>query len=82
MISYIFKILLVSLFLINISFSEIIKEIEITGNKRISRETIIVLGKIDLNIDYNNDKLNKLTKKLYATEFFKDVSIILKDNKL
>ena len=82
MMRYIFKILLVSLFLINTSLSEIIKEIEISGNKRISRDTIIVLGKIDLNINYDNDKLNKLTKRLYATEFFKNISIILKDTTL
>ena len=75
---YIFKILFVSLFLIGSSFSEIIKKVEITGNKRISRETIIVLGKINLNVNYNDNELNELTKRLYETEFFEDISILLK----
>ena len=76
MIKYIFKIFFVSLFLIGSSFSEIIKKIEIIGNKRISRETIIVLGKINLNVDYSDNELNILTKRLYETEFFKDISVL------
>ena len=82
MIKYILKILFVSLFLIGSSFSEIIKKIEITGNKRISRETIIVLGKINLNVDYSDNELNILTKRLYETEFFKDISVLLKEKTL
>ncbi len=82
MIKYIFKIFFVSLFLIGSSFSEIIKKIEIIGNKRISRETIIVLGKINLNVDYSDNELNILTKRLYETEFFKDISVLLKEKTL
>ena len=82
MIKFIIKIFCVSLFLISSSLSEIINKLEITGNKRISRETIIVLGKINLNTNYNDNELNILTKRLYATEFFKDISINLKKNTL
>ena len=80
-IKYILKVF-GSLFLISSSLSEIINKLEITGNKRISRETIIVLGKINLNTNYNDNELNILTKRLYATEFFKDISINLKNNTL
>ena len=80
MIKFLFKIILINIFLISSAYAEIIKEIQITGNKRISKETITVLGEINYKKDYDEDKLNDLTKKLYKTNFFKDVSIILKNN--
>ena len=80
MIKFLFKIILINTFLISSAFTEIIKEIQINGNKRISKETITVLGEINYKKDYDEDKLNDLTKKLYKTNFFKDVSIILKNN--
>ena len=40
------------------------------GNKRISKESIIVFGKIDLNKDYNQVDLNLILKNLYETQFF------------
>ena len=42
--------------------SEIIKDIKISGNKRISNETVLVLGGIKLNDNFTSDKLNKLKK--------------------
>ena len=77
MINFLFKILLFNALLISTTYSEIIKDINITGNKRISKETITVLGKINLTSDYDQNKLNDLTKRLYETEFFKDVSVDL-----
>ena len=53
-----FKFLTTLLFFIFLSISigktEILKEIKIDGNQRISKETIIVLGKIEINTNYNN----------------------------
>ena len=35
------------------SYSEVVKDVEIKGNDRISKETIIVLGDISVGKDYN-----------------------------
>ena len=61
-------------------YAETIEKIDITGNKRISESTIRVLGEINTGIDYDNNKLNDLIKKLYNTEFFENVSVVLSNN--
>ena len=62
------------------SYADIIKDIKISGNKRISKESIIVFGKIEKNIDYSNSKLNSLLKELYKTNFFKKVQLNIDNN--
>ena len=55
-------ILAICVFFINFQSlsAEIIKDIKISGNKRISNETVKVYGKIDLNKDYNEVQLNNI----------------------
>ena len=64
------------------SFADIIKEIEINGNKRISNETITVLGNINKGEDLNSNQLNIILKNLYETNFFKDIKIEFNNGKL
>ncbi len=59
--------------------AEVIKKIQISGNQRISKETILVLGSINLNEDYDDIKLNNSLKKLYNTNFFNDINLSLLD---
>ena len=61
----------------NSAFSEIVKKIEITGNERISDETIKVYGNISINSDYGNNEINQILKNLYSTNFFENVDISL-----
>jgi outer membrane protein insertion porin family len=78
-----YKIFLTILFFfIKIQFlsAEIIKDIKISGNKRISNETVKVYGKIDLNKDYNEVQINNILKDLYSTNFFEDVKVNLNNN--
>ncbi len=63
-------------------FANIIEKIEIKGNQRISDETIIVLGKIKIDSEYDNSRMNNIIKDLYDTNFFSDVSITLEENSL
>ncbi len=66
------------------TFSDTFSEVEISGNKRITNETIILFSGID-QLDRNNideNDLNNLLKKLYETDFFDKVSIKLENNKL
>ena len=60
--------------------AEIVKKIEINGNKRVSEETVIIYGEIQLNQDYFNKDLNKILQNIYSTNFFEDVKIDLKNN--
>ena len=62
-----FKVILLS-FVINLiflsfSFGEIIKKIEITGNKRISEETVLMFSNINEGQNFNNLILNEILKK-------------------
>ena len=63
-------------------FSEIIKEIEINGNERVSSETIIMFSKISVNDDLKPADVNNIIKNLFQSNFFNDVSVTLKNNKL
>ena len=66
------------LFTTNIN-SEIIKNIEVSGNVRISDETIILFSEIKKNQDLKNENLNLIIKKLYTTNFFSDINISFDD---
>ena len=57
------------------AFSQMINEIKVEGNNRISKETIFIYGEIELNKDYSEDELDKILKNLYSTNFFEDISV-------
>ena len=57
------------IFIITISYAEIVKEVKTVGNIRVSLETIVLFGDIRVNEDYNAQKINELSKKLYDTNF-------------
>ena len=62
------------------AFSQMINEVKIEGNNRISKETIFIYGEIELNKDYSEDELDKILKNLYSTNFFEDISIKINNN--
>ena len=74
MYSFIIKFFLILFLFLSGVNAETIKNIEINGNKRISKETIIVLSGISLNSDFKDFNLNDSLKKLYETEFFSDIN--------
>ena len=76
----IFKSLIILLFITISSNSEIIKEIKVTGNKRVSSETIKVFSEVKLNSDLKINQLNDVIKNLYSTNYFKNISINLENN--
>ena len=61
-------------FTTNFSMAEILKKVEISGNTRISNETIKVYGEIEENKDYSSDEINSVIKRLYDTKFFSKIS--------
>ena len=76
------KFFLIFLFLTINSYSEIIKNFEVSGNQRISKETILVLSDIKIGKDFTNDSLNIALKKLYETDFFSKINISLNNGLL
>ena len=60
--------------------AEVINKIEISGNLRVSDETIIIYGEINKNEDYSEQDLNRIINNLYSTNFFEDVKLEIKNN--
>jgi outer membrane protein insertion porin family len=79
------KILIILLFLsfgLSKSYSNNIKEITVEGNERISKETIIMFSSISTGDVLDEKSLNNILKNLYDTNFFKDISVELKNDNL
>ena len=70
------------IFFVKITFAnaEIIKSISVSGNKRITDQTVIIFSKINIGDNLIINDLNKIIKNLYETDFFKDVSVNLKNS--
>ena len=79
------KKLLISIFLLLFTATlnaEIIKKIEISGNERVSDETVKVYGDISINENVDNLKINEIIKNLYSTNFFEDINISVSNETL
>ena len=78
------KILLLFVFIITLSSQalskELIKNFKISGNDRISSETIILFSGYKLNDKIDQNDINEIIKKLYETSFFKNLSINFDEN--
>ena len=75
-------IILYLLFLINPLSAEIIKKIDISGNDRLSDETVKVYGDISINQNVDNFKINEIIKNLYSTNFFEDINVSVSNGTL
>ena len=77
------SIILSVLFIAGSSFAEIVNEIQISGNKRVSDETVKVYGEIKPEgSDFSNSDINNILKNLYSTNFFEDVNVETRNKKL
>ena len=79
------KIFTINFFLIlfaTVLYSEVIDNIKVLGNKRISKESIIVFGNIELDKNYLENDLNIILKKLYQTNFFKTINLGIQNKTL
>jgi outer membrane protein insertion porin family len=79
MIKY-FLFFFVLFFKITFTNAEIVKSISVTGNERITNNTIVIFSKINIGDDLVINDLNKVINNLYDTDFFKNVSVNLKNN--
>ena len=51
------------------------KNINIIGNERIPKETILMFSDIQVNEEINDSKANKILKDLYDSNFFENVTV-------
>ncbi len=75
-----FIYLTICLFLFSSLKADVIKEIIIEGNKRVSDETIIIYGEIKKDSDFSENQINQILNNLYSTNFFENVEINFKNN--
>ena len=82
--SNLLKIILIfiftNLFFLKLSYSEIVNQIKIIGNDRISEETIKMFSDVKISEDLDSSKLNIILKNLYETNFFENVSLNFNKN--
>jgi len=63
-----------------LSSAEIINDVVVNNNKRISKESIISLGNIKIGTNYDQSDLDQVLKNLYGTDFFSDIKISVENN--
>ena len=73
------NILVILLIFTSSVYAEVIKELKVNGNNRISIETIKVYGEINIGSNYSAQELNRILKNLYSTNFFENINLELKD---
>ncbi len=56
---FIIKFLFILIFYISNSYAATVKNIQVNGNERISKQTIIIFSEIKINEDIDDDLLNK-----------------------
>ena len=76
------KIIVVFFFLLSLVKAETLQKIEISGNKRISDQTIIIFSEIEINEEITKSKLDDVIKKLYKTNFFKNINLSFENKTL
>lgn len=63
-------------------YSENLEQIDINGNERISKDSIISFLPVKINDEINENDINFILKDLYETNFFSNVSVKFLDSKL
>ena len=73
------KKILITLILFCLFFTsaktDIIKDVKLENNKRVSKESIIAFGNIKIGKDYSELEVNKILLDLYDTNFFSDIKL-------
>ena len=82
-IQYFFIILFInSFFFLNLAFAKKYSEIKVSGNERLTVETIVMFSGLNLDKELNNQDLNNAIKNLFQTNYFKDIKFEIKNNVL
>ncbi len=78
--NFLFLFLFSILIFFNLSLkAEIVNDLVINGNKRVSDQTVIIYGKINIKEDINENKINEIINNLNSTNFFEDINVEIKN---
>ena len=72
---FVYFFIIFFLTLINVSKAKIYKDIVVSGNERLSIETILMFAGLKTNLNLDDQDLNKAIKKLYETNYFKNIIV-------
>jgi len=72
--------ILLNIFTLSISNSDVVKQIDIKGNDRISDEIILMFSEINVGQNIKTSEINEIIKNLYDSNFFKKVSVKFDNN--
>ncbi len=67
--------IIIQIFNSNFANSEVVKKIIISGNDRVSNETVVMFSNIEIGSELNDQNLNIALKDIYSTNYFKNVTI-------
>ena len=76
------SIIIFTLLFVSKANSEVVNNIEVINNERISKETILIFSKIDIGKDYSQNDLNNIIEDLYKTDFFSNITLEIKNGTL
>jgi len=80
-LKYILIVLFLSFFSNSIN-AEVINNVVINGNKRVSDETIKIYGQINDYKQYSEKNANEILKNLFETGFFEDINLSYENKNL
>ena len=73
------SILLVCIFFVSAK-AEMINDVKLENNKRVSKQSIIAFGNIKIGKDYSEAEINQILVDLYDTNFFKNIKLEITNN--
>ena len=77
--NFLLSLLLASIFIISVK-AEVINDVKLENNIRVSKESIIAFGNIKLGKDYSESEINQILIDLYDTNFFSDLKLKIQNN--
>ena len=77
---FFYKIITLMLIISSNVYADVVSKIDISGNDRISENTIIDIIDFKTKNNYTNSDLNNFQKKLFETNFFSNVTLKLDGN--
>ncbi len=73
------QLFIICIFLVSAK-AEVIKDIKLENNIRVSKESIIAFGNISIGKDYSEIELNQILLDLYETNFFSNIKLKIENN--
>ena len=80
MTKFLFKVFSIYFFTYSVLYADSLKNINISGNDRISSQTIEMFTNVSVGDELDQNDVNKILKNLYKTNFFNNLKLNFKSN--